>query len=98
LSELNETWEYEYVEIVPEYVYKFYDVYIQNIRAPHFTGSQLHAKHLKIILCDYAERMRSKKAMKEDTSLLKGKKKLNELLKRREDLIGEMQKSPCWES
>jgi hypothetical protein len=31
--------------------------------------------------------MRSKKAMKEDTSLQKGKKKLNELLKRREDLL-----------
>jgi hypothetical protein len=28
LSELNETWEYEYIEVVPENVYKFYDVYI----------------------------------------------------------------------
>jgi superfamily II RNA helicase len=35
--------------------------------------------------------------MKEDTSLQKGKKKLNELLKRREDLISEMKKNPCWD-
>jgi len=98
MAELQEHWEFEYVEVQMENINKYYQERVQNMNAKHlhFTdGKSLHNKHLRLMLLSFSEKLTGS-AWKEDHTPYKTKKKVNELLKRREDLIAKMQVTKLW--
>lgn len=100
MQELNENWNYEYVEIQMENINKYYQERVPNLNAKmlHFTDGKtnLHNKHLRTLLLSFAEKNASG-SWKEDHSAYKSKKKVNELLKRRDDLVKKMSETKCWD-